>query len=161
MIFHKTQTKVIFLILKLNVNLFILLLFSFSSFFFKFQFIGFIFSCITIYVYTEEDESCKYITTTSTYTRPKDRDSGAKYQPVQLRDSWALPTYVSYTESLDWSSSAQSSSVWHLPAHLRSVMATSPSIYPDFSYFKLRVAILLAASGAWPFTAALVLLELE
>lgn len=66
-----------------------------------FQLVGFIFSCVTIYMYSEEDESCKYITTTSTYVRPHVVMSEAKYKPVQSRESWCQPTYVSFTDSLE------------------------------------------------------------
>ncbi len=60
-------------------------------------------SCVTIYAYTEEEESCKYIAKSRTYIRPK-ASAVAKYEPVQARDSWCLPTYVSFTsDSIEWS----------------------------------------------------------
>lgn len=67
------------------------------------------FSCVNIISYGIEDESCKYLTQTSTYSHPPKLNSEfssstAKYQPVAVRDSWCLPTYVSYTGSLEWSS---------------------------------------------------------
>ncbi|XP_067667465.1 sodium/potassium-transporting ATPase subunit beta-1-interacting protein 2-like [Haliotis asinina] len=66
------------------------------------ELLGFVVSCVTIYAYTEEEESCKYIAKSHTYNRPK-VSAVAKYQPVQVRDSWCLPTYVSYTDSIEWS----------------------------------------------------------
>ena len=82
---------------------------------FLFQLAGFIFSCVNIYMYGEDEESCKYIAQTSTYNRPhgltSDTPTSTKqqgYQPVRLRDSWCLPTYVSYNGSLDWSNRGSS-----------------------------------------------------
>ncbi|KAL3888158.1 hypothetical protein ACJMK2_000538 [Sinanodonta woodiana] len=66
--------------------------------------IGFVFTCMAIYMFSEEDESCKYMLTyVSTYTRPHEHPS-IHYQPVsttvaKYRNSWSLPTYVSYTDS--------------------------------------------------------------
>ena len=60
---------------------------------------------MAIHIYSEESESCKYIEHSSTYIRPKDHPS-ARYTPMESvqreRDSRCLPTYVSYTDSMEW-----------------------------------------------------------
>lgn len=61
----------------------------------------------------EDEESCKYIDNSSTYCRPDlrtdDKYSATKYQLMQNRNSWCLPTYVSYTDSVEWSAQSQNS----------------------------------------------------
>ena len=63
------------------------------------------FTCLAIYIYGEEPESCKYKVPPSTYVSPKDYPS-ARYAPIEAvqraRSSWCQPTYVSYTDSVEW-----------------------------------------------------------
>ncbi|XP_021359737.1 sodium/potassium-transporting ATPase subunit beta-1-interacting protein 3-like isoform X5 [Mizuhopecten yessoensis] len=93
--------------------------------------IGFVFSCITLYMYGDEEESCKYLAQSSTYSRPtcvfinEDKYATTKYEPIPSRNSWCLPTYVSFTDSLDWSNPGHAKSVPNI--HQSSTVLTTLS----------------------------------
>lgn len=90
------------------------------------QVVGLVVSFIIIYNYLEEEDACKYLVNTSTYARPlgplstlpltRARPPGSlsleegmgTYRPVAVRDSWCIPTYVSYHDSMEWSGSYSS-----------------------------------------------------
>lgn len=92
------------------------------------QLLGFVVSCITVYTYLEEEDACKYLVHASTYSRPfgqhstlpmscKGVDGSGTYRPVATRDSWCIPTYVSYHDSLEWSVSYGSDQHHHQHNH--------------------------------------------
>lgn len=60
---------------------------------------------MAIYIYGEEQESCKYPLSARTYISPKDYPS-TRYAPIdaiqQARNSWCQPTYVTYTDAMQW-----------------------------------------------------------
>ena len=81
-------------------------------------------AAVIIHTSLEEEDACKYLVTTSTYTRPlgplstrplaRDTPPGVgsevsgvrgSYRPVSTRDSWCIPTYVSYHDSMEWTGS--------------------------------------------------------
>ncbi|XP_076437670.1 sodium/potassium-transporting ATPase subunit beta-1-interacting protein 2-like isoform X4 [Babylonia areolata] len=95
----------------------------------------------------DEDDTCKYLVTTTTYTRPLHtlpaptppnpappstassssllvgrvegvrRKGGGGYVAVAQRDSWSLPTYVSYHQSMEWFDSPVTDSHLHPHPH--------------------------------------------
>ena len=63
---------------------------------------------MAIYIYGDEQESCKYPLSTRTYISPKDYPS-TRYAPIdavqQARHSWCQPTYVTYSDAMQWAQS--------------------------------------------------------
>ena len=91
---------------------------------------GLVVAFLIIHSYLEEEDACKYLVNASTYARPprgggalstlplcrgpnpnrpgsleEGGGGGGTYRPVAMRDSWCIPTYVSYNDSMEWSGS--------------------------------------------------------
>ena len=98
------------------------------------QLVGLVVAFLIIYSYLEEEDACKYLVHTSTYARPLGalstlpvsracppgacvEDGGGTYRPVAMRDSWCIPTYVSYHDSMEWSGSYSSEHAHHHHHH--------------------------------------------
>ena len=98
------------------------------------QLVGLVVAFLIIYSYLEEEDACKYLVHTSTYARPLGalstlpvtrvrppgacvEDGGGTYRPVATRDSWCIPTYVSYHDSMEWSGSYSSEHAHHHHHH--------------------------------------------
>ena len=98
------------------------------------QLVGLVVAFLIIYSYLEEEDACKYLVHTSTYARPSGalstlplsrarppgtsvEDGGGTYRPIATRDSWCIPTYVSYHDSMEWSGSYSSEHAHHNHHH--------------------------------------------
>ena len=91
---------------------------------FLFQLIAFVGACCVIYIFTEEDDSCKYCSTIFAHDYENTLRSAHDpwqsnttqtsltypgYRASRHRDSWEVPTYVSFGDNLELTNYEQTS----------------------------------------------------